>query len=414
MILLLALLACREAEEPPHTLETVLAISETASGRELFVDWDEGTYVGELCLSELLPDQCAVSELTVEPPCLLFGAEPQPEGSWLLSAAFRVNLDYMPSAILGVRLDQPTTPEWTVDGISFAGNFADYAPGCVEDPDAEIGDCHLSSAHGALWDGEELLVADTVNSRALWLQVPDGGGTAEILRILGPDHAEWQSWRNLNHMQLLEEDGRTLLLTTFKSSLQESWTVDLGRIVLWDITDRDAPSLVWAWPESGPLAAPHHAEVQTGPEGERWLVWAHSLGASEDPDNGVYGSLGFARWEGLSPPTYLGDGVLEDGEDPLGFVRDLRVNEEGELLITDSGCENKSADCELPGRVLRGRVDPLEPADESGAWGDQRLLEVETEDIAYDRQLTFPYTATLYDAGTLDLEDIQALGPCGD
>lgn len=417
MILLPLLLACGADPAPtPAEVTEVLAVSETSSGRLLFVDWIGGTYLGELCLSELLPEDCSYRSEDADPPCLLFASVPEEEERWLLTMARRrATLDYMPGAVLSVTPGRPPQTHWRVDSLSFAERFPDRYPGCVDDPDNTLAECRLNSVHAALWDGDTLLVADTVNSRALWLSTPaQGSTTSEVLAILGEDHAEWDAWRNMNHIQLLEEEGRSLLLTTFKSSALDLWTIDEGRIVLWDITDRDAPALVWVYPETGWLAAPHHAEVQTTPDGERWLVYAHSLGASEDVETGTLGSVGIARWEGLSPPTYLADGVLEDASHPLGFVRDVSVEPDGTLLITDSGCENRSADCALEGHVLTATPPALDEAGLSGALGDQRFVTLGVSESTYDRELVYPYTAERFAAEALDPALVSGLGACPD
>lgn len=418
---LLLLLACRDPEPAaPELPGDLLVVSETSSGRLLFVDQQSGLYLGELCLSELLPDDCVYEAETMDEQCLLFASEPSYEDGvsrWLITYQTRDStVRYSPSGVASVRAGHPPALDWKIDEISFEAWLPDYRAACVADPDNTEEECHLNAAHAALWDRGLLLVADTTNSRALWLEPPVAQGEpAEVVAVLGLDHPDWLDWRNLNHIQLLEEDARTLLLTTFKSSWVDNHTEDQGGLALWDVSDLDAIERVWVYPEDGYLAAVHHGMVQTTADGQTLLVYAHSLGASEDAETGLLGSVGLARYNGTTPPTYLADGVYDQlpYHLPLGFVREVEIpHPYNWLLITDSGCENKQADCSFPGRVLAVSLPELEPAGTTGALGDQRFIDLAPLQGAYEKTLVYPYEADVLYAEQVEPEILEGLGPC--
>jgi hypothetical protein len=245
------------------------------------------------------------------------------------------------------------------------------------------------------------VIADTLNSRVLWLDQPGPGNSTRVLAKLDVGHPEWEGLRYPNNVQRLEIEGRDHLLTTFKSGdFPEVARDNTGRIVLWDIEDLEDIRRVWRYPEEGFLAAVHHGQVFDTPSGPL-LVYAHSAGASEGFVGGLHGSVGLARFNGLEPPTYLADGLADPLEvEPFGFLREAEILEDGAaLLVTDSGCENQSAACVSDGRVMSFRLPALEPSGTSGAFTatheTQTFVSLENFGHVFAWGMKFPFEADL-------------------
>jgi len=413
----LVMLACAGSkdtaeEEGVEIHGDLLSVSESASGRLLFIHPKTGTFRGEVCLEEALPLQCAVGE---DEGCLLFAAEHalvDGQSTFQLTYARRgPDIAHAPSGVISVTPTHPPEIRWKLTTLTFPTEAENTRCAAISPPD-----CVLSGTHIVIEDGDDTLIAaDTNNSRVLWLS-PQGDGEGLVTAVLDDSHPDWDGWRNVNHVQRIDDGDRALLLTTFKASrIENGGLTDRGRIVLWDVTDPAAPERLWAWPEDGDLAAVHHGIVQETAAGTL-LLYAHSLGASDNPDTGVLGSIGFARYNGPDqPPTYLADGVLPEDKHPLGFVREAESFAPLDwLLITDSGCENASADCRYPGRLLSVRLPELEPEGQGGGLGDQRFVELEQIPDAERQQLTFPYEADLYYADEIDAALAAGVGACAE
>jgi hypothetical protein len=222
---------------------------------------------------------------------------------------------------------------------------------------------------------------------------------------------DWGEVLYPNNVELHEHDGRTYLLVTYKGSDRAvSGNSELGRIMLWDVSDPAAPAQVWAYPPAGYLAASHGGVIRTV-YGQEVLLYAHAYGASGDLDAPDDGSVGLALMSWDAPPTYLGDLVLPSTDpSPLGFVRAVDVLDPGPtdggatgtdratLLVTDSGCENQEGECNRPVGILEVALDPLpEPPGVTGAFSgdhaDQRMIEVREATDPYRDSLKFPFQA---------------------
>jgi hypothetical protein len=398
----------------------IVAIVETSTGRILLADNAIGTYEGEICLYELVPEDCPKDPVEEDDLCQIFSAEhflEDGESSWLISYVLSdTSVNYTPSRLARIRPTHPPEVIWEVTGLSFAAHQSDlYGGDCLTDAAATLPLCNLNATHTVVEDGDRLVVADTNNARVLWLEKPADGtrGPAEVIDIIDENHPDWESWRSINNVQVLSEGDRKLLLTTFKSSRVGEALTDEGRIVLWDVTDTGRPSKVWAYPEEGFLAAVHHGQVQQTASGESWLIYSHSLGASDDPDTGVFGSVGMARFSGTQPPEYLADGIIGVIDKSLGFVREVEIPPPYDwLLITDSGCENPQAVCNLEGRVVSVALPELAAEGQSGAFGDQRFVTLSTLPEAFQHEMVFPYESDLLPRDAVDERVAGGLGAC--
>ncbi|MDG1484532.1 MAG: hypothetical protein P8R54_33405 [Myxococcota bacterium] len=422
MIFLLLGCTDREADSAAHTRTgDIVSVVETATGRILLADDRTGSYEGEICLSELAPTDCPKGAVDEDDLCQIFSSEhflEDGESSWLISYVLSdTSVNYTPGRLTRFRPTHPPEVIWEVTGLSFAKYQPNrYKGGCITDAAATLANCNLNATHTVLEDGDQLVVADTNNSRVLWLEKPAPGfrGPVEVIDILDEAHPSWGERYSINNVQRLTEGDRELLLTTFKSARTDTGLVDTGSIVLWDVTDTASPELIWVYPpEGGFVAAVHHGQVQQTASGEEWLIYSHSLGASEDPDNGVFGSVGMARYNGTQPPEYLADGVLGVIDKFLGFVREVEIPPPYDwLLITDSGCENPKSDCALEGRVVSVSLPELEPEGQSGGFGDQRFVSLTALPDAFQHEMVFPYEADLLQRDAVDGLVAGGVGNC--
>ena len=381
-----------------------VSIVETSSGKLLITDGSGGNVGGEVCLSELNPSHCA-GNTELGNPCLLFGTDIQADGKVLMTYALRdPSTPVAPGAISLVNPTHPPTVEWTIDALDLSPAMqAQERIDCIADPATP--ECQLYGAHNT-WIQEDgtLLVADTSNSRILWLHPPDNGSSARVAHVLSKSHPQWGTERYPNQVQHLDIDGEPHLMITFKARIKAgNELVDEGRIVLWNISDIAVPTRVWAFPQEGGLAAVHQGWVEDTPMGQL-LLYAHSGGAVDETIPERYGSIGFAAFQGADPPTYLMDGILPSPG--LGFTREVEWDEENQsLLVVDSGCENSQDDCDRPGRILLVELPERVNSNKMGTFTPghehQTFVEMKLRNNLLERSLRFPFEADPLEEGEL-------------
>jgi len=373
-----------------------ISVAETSSGKLLITDGTGGNVGGEICLSELHPEHCS-GNTSLENPCLMFGTDIQENGHVLLTYALRdPSTPVAPGAISMVSPTHPPTVEWTIHALDLSPDIqVQEQIDCTNDPATPS--CHLYGAHNAwVLEDETVLVADTSNSRILWLTPPSSGETGVVNHVLSTSHPQWGKERYPNQVQPLTIGGEEHLLVTFKAQvLPGNELIDEGRIVLWNVSDRETPTRVWAFPEEGGLAAVHQGWIEDTPAG-MLMLYAHSAGAVVEDDPHRYGSIGFAQFNGIEPPTYLADGVLP--EPGLGFTREVEWDEDNEaLLVVDSGCENSQDDCGRSGRVLLIEFPELSSSEKTGAFTagheHQTFVDMQVRNNLIGRSLRFPFEA---------------------
>ncbi|MCP4805278.1 MAG: hypothetical protein GY884_08005 [Proteobacteria bacterium] len=274
--------------------------------------------------------------------------------------------------------------------------------------------CRLNMVHALKPWGDGWVVADTQNSRVLWVDTPAGPeGTLTVTAVLDSTHEAWDGFLWSNHVQVIDEGDQRYLLTTFKGGdFPEVADRNTGRIALWDATDPTALEHVWSFPEDGWLAAVHHAERY-----DDLLVYSHSLGASHAFDEGDHGTVGLATWNGVEPPTYLADLIMPVGRPAFGFVREAEVVGDV-LLVTDSGCENPDVVCGIAGGGIVELAVPtdLEPAGLTGAYSpdhaQQAVVQGEVLHTFLFRELDYPYEADLLSWDEVGEPLTSGIGSC--
>ena len=397
----------------------VYIVAETWTGRVMVVNAETSKFDGEICLSELHEDLCSDDSSSLAKPCLMFGVTHtaiDDLDQLLMTYTLRnPDVPFAPGAIANINISHPPEINWFIDRIKIPEALQNREGlDCDELP--EMAGCHLYGSHNtiALADGR-LLVADTSNSRILWLVPPESGTTAIVDSILSLNHPEWSVERYPNQVQSLSFNGREYLLLTHKGSVDEDDNpTNWGSIVLWDITDPDHFTKVWRYPETGYLCAVHQGLVQETPSGSL-LIYAHSYGAASEDIREQDGSIGFAQFRGEDIPLYLADGVVTEA--PFGFTREVEWNDHtSQLIVTDSGCENSQVECERTAQILAINLPALESSGISGAFSttheNQRFIELDV-----DHSIVNPTVELPFDTDHIPLENQgtalrQGLGGC--
>ncbi len=203
-------------------------------------------------------------------------------------------------------------------------------------PDWELQD--YAFPHDVITDpsGLGVIVAETADSRILWLDPLDGS----VHETLDDSHADW-SYTLPNGLELIQVNGSAYLLMSNKGndlSGGSSTAID-GQIVLWDISDPTSPEQVWVYPETGTLGMPH-SPVMHKVAGTWVMVYAHSIGVDANDDAGL-GSVGVASLPDLvTRPTYLGDGVLPESLGDITHPRGVELSTDGRIYFTETIRQN--------------------------------------------------------------------------
>ena len=375
----------------------LLMIAQVADASILFADYPSGVVVGERCLSEIVPEECRGEPGST---CLLFEIEHVPseenDALSMIYAHRNPEVDGQPSSLLEVGFNRPALPDWRLSELDYSTYFAkEFEERCAsEDPQAV---CWLNMAHtSTAVDEEHMVVADTRSSRIVVARPDQSTGSLEVRSLLEKSHPDWEYLAWVNHLEVFEEAGRRFLLSSFKAGGQVvEGQRNAGRIVLWDISDLDAIQKVWTYPREGYLAAPHKAQrVQV--DGESYLLYAHSMGASESFIGENLGTVGIARFSVEASPTYIGDWRLATDDGVLGFLRDVELLPDTNLLLTDSGCESLSDECQDMGEIVVVAWPELpEPTGLDGSFQpghtQQSLMDFEPEAVDLVPSVRFAY-----------------------
>ncbi|MEQ1504337.1 MAG: hypothetical protein ABMB14_19005, partial [Myxococcota bacterium] len=168
-----------------------------------------------------------------------------------------------------------------------------------------------------------IAVGEAFNHQIRWI-AGDGSSDAPI-RAIGAANPGWED-DDVNGLERIDVDGRTFLLESMRGGNSPN-----GAIKLWDIGDPDALRLVWRFPETGFLYAPHSPILRRRDDGW-WLLYAHSAGTTSTS------TVGVARTDDPEVrPAYVADLIPEDPDPPFAFLRGVELGDDGTLFLTDSG-----------------------------------------------------------------------------
>ena len=404
----------------PHPAEerSFYLVSETSTGKMLVASNEHGRVEGELCLSDIFPEQCGAGTSELARPCLMFGVSHQrsdDDDRFLITATLRdPDRPFAPGIVSLVRPSDPPEALWSIRNLTIP---RELQSGFDCEVDGEAPQCHLYGAHTTIsLDDGTLIVSDTSNSRVVWIETPDlGAETGNVVAILSSQHPQWGDERYPNLVQPLTIDERDHLLITFKGGVDHSSSpTNEGRIALWDVSDRSLPERVWVFPEVGHLSAVHSGRFVETPAGDM-LIYAHSLGASEGGTEHREGTIGFAQFNGLEPPKYLADGTLPDPG--FGFTREVEWNGDIQrLIVTDSGCENAQDSCGRSGRVIALSLPELNQSDRGGSaqpdLSDQDFIELDWKRTVIDQALELPFDTNRIPFSEAGAQLREGLGPC--
>lgn len=185
--------------------------------------------------------------------------------------------------------------------------------------------------HGAARDPADgtLIVPESTADRISW--IPGDGTSSDPVRQLDADHPQWPG-QIPNGIERFDHEGRSWLLASHRGSRSRASPgtdpVPNGLVSMWDITDPQAPTLAWTFPQGGGIDTPHGSIIRER-DGRFWLLYAHTEGAE------VGGSVGLAVTDDLSiAPEYVADLVPAE---PFTFLRGVELTGDGWLYLTDSG-----------------------------------------------------------------------------
>jgi len=403
--------------DPDPDLDDVVVLTNTAHGCVRFMDYSGAQLRAEVCFDELLPEQCSGTQSNGWAVCqafsVIYDRQSDPESLIMVFARqAESDEDIRPGGVVAMDLSWPVQPKWRIHEVSLPESHAMHSacldvhaslgPDGVPDIRSAEGECYTVFPHELAWmPGHELLaLSDTTLNRVIWFEPPTEGTVAQATAVLEPERTtEASDDRTLNCLEIIEHDGRALLLNSFKTSTApEAAGKDVGRLMLWDVTDLDHLQHVWTYPSEGHLAAVHGPSLWETEVG-LLLTYAHSSGASTAgiSERGTVG-MALASWD--HPPVYLGD-VLPPTDalpEPMGFVRDVKLvrGELERMLVLDSGCETPfPSGCDRTAQLLELDVVLPDLTGMSGAFSelhtDQSFSEVPMERSVMNDGLLFPF-----------------------
>lgn len=331
--------------------EPLVMASDTGLGVIRFMNPARHTYVKDIDMRKVAPQECR--SVSGGLPCYLLGADHTVSGDhdFVTLAVGSLNSATVQKVAIGApgKADQTL---WRLRQLDFSGVASNGA--CT----AKCGDsgpvpsaCRLLLPHELILTAEdttaqwaEVTFAEMGNSRIVHarLDYKNGNTCGKVLWTLDSHNPEWPPNAAPNGVQSLTMPEGNFMITTL---LTQDSTVQAGggRIMLWEQVGTEFDR-VWEFPgdQNGAdtyLNAVHNGHIQTDPrDGQRYLVYGHSLGLSDRWNDGAGGSWGIAAVDDpFQLPDYLTDLNVPVGTRPMEFTRELEFLPDGSLLGMDAG-----------------------------------------------------------------------------
>ena len=186
--------------------------------------------------------------------------------------------------------------------------------------------------HEALRDptGPYFVIADATLDAIHWVSDDGTGNPDAPVASIDDTTPGVGSAHTPNGLWIYRDGAEVFLLVSYRGNDAGAPGSEVGRLLCFDVTDRGAPSLLWAFPEEGNLRAPHNPSFHW--RDDRWiLLFAHSHGVRSES-----GSIGVAQTVDLRQvPTYIADLVPTNGA--WGYPRGAELTGDDTLIITDTG-----------------------------------------------------------------------------
>lgn len=395
----------------PITSGTIL-VADSGHGRYLELDRLSGEVTAQFDLAELLPEACGKPVDTGGPQCHAFGAFR--ESTLRVDDVLVLTFDRLRvhghmgygGGLVRVWPSDPPYVKWHVHALRFLEDAPEFEK-CKEGYWGN--ECFLHAPHDVTrLSSKYFVVADTLNDRLLMLSYrshPEKPNhTALVHWILNGSSAGWGGAQHPVAVETALLEDRQFLLVTFARSKEDDPEDPAGGMIqLWEVTSLLEPVHLWTYPTEGTLASPHNASVVERDDA-LYMVYGHGRGHGQGTGDEPQGSVGLAQLNLPAPPLYLGDFVADGEQLPLGFIRAATGIENGaRLLVTDSGCENRSELCQRHPRLLVADMEIPSPPGRSGAYtpdhDHQVFVPIRLEPLLDDEELlSHPFVA-LYDPG---------------
>ncbi len=268
-------------------------------------------------------------------------------------------------------------------------------------PAAEYWLCSLHMVHDFVVTDEDatsvgLWVADTRNDRMVHATLDKTSDCAVVDEIMNAATLPaWSPYRSVNSVQY-STDGTTESMLVSNKDAASSESNDgssRGKLVEWRRA-ATPPGATWQRAWEYPAAAgayvnaPHGASWYDPGDGHRYVIFAQSLGASDDGFGAGSGGSVSAVQVDDATPVYMTDLITTV---TMGFPRDVSLLPGNQMLWTDSGCIG--FDC---GTLTADYIVSAPPLTASGLDG------------AYSRDHSQQSFVTLPLDGTLPMSSVSA------
>lgn len=191
------------------------------------------------------------------------------------------------------------------------------------------------------------IVADAFLDSVSWVPDDGSGDPDHPLTEIGSNDSNQYGAHVPNGLALASEGDVVGLLICYRGNDASNPGAETGRLAMWDIADADAPRLLWVFPASGNLQAPHDPSLHW--RDGRWLL----LYAQSHGDANTAGTVGVAELADLTTqPTYLAD--LRPASGSWGYPRGALLTGDDTLFVTDTpGLGGGGGGSGEPGAVYR-------------------------------------------------------------
>lgn len=327
---------------------SLLFTSDLENGVVYFIDPDSNRAVKTIDLDAAAKGMCDRSG------CFVVGAHHSViEGRDYVEVALSSKV-HQYGMIARLPVNSTNKPVWRLKNLDFTGVPSNGAcPEASTSSKRPYWGCGVQLPHEVYITAEdpkarwvEMIIAEMSSSRItkVHLDYNNNNSTGKVMWVIDTSVEGWEDTFYMPNYVFMPDgpDGRYLLVTLVSQNSTEAWAG--GRIMLWDLGG-ETPAKLWEYPpdddqgNSRYLNSVHGGSMFTDVDGQRYLVYGHSLSLGDNWGTGQYGTMGVARVDDIrSEPTYLADLQLPSEYEPFSFPRELELLPDGSWLATEGGC----------------------------------------------------------------------------